>query len=96
MRCAAVVFGSYVVFGISAFGAALFTVPILSHFLPLDFVLMRAPRLPGLHVRADIRFREQLPLIGGGTGYLSDHNAVELRVSWAACGTEHGTSDQLG
>ena len=37
---AAVVVGSaYVVFGISAFGAALFTVPILSHFLPLDFVL---------------------------------------------------------
>lgn len=36
---AAVVFGSYVIFGISAFGAALFTVPILSHFLPLDFVL---------------------------------------------------------
>jgi uncharacterized membrane protein YfcA len=36
---ATVVFGSYVVFGISAFGAALFTVPILSHFLPLDYVL---------------------------------------------------------
>ena len=36
---AAVVFGAYVVFGISAFGAALFVVPILSHFLPLDFVL---------------------------------------------------------
>jgi uncharacterized membrane protein YfcA len=36
---AAVVFGSYIVFGISAFGAALFTVPILSHFLPLAFVL---------------------------------------------------------
>ena len=36
---AAVVFGAYVIFGISAFGAALFVVPILSHFLPLDFVL---------------------------------------------------------
>lgn len=36
---AAVMFGSYVVFGITAFGAAMFTVPILSHFLPLDFVL---------------------------------------------------------
>jgi len=36
---AAVVFGAYVVFGISAFGAAMFTVPILSHLLPLDFVL---------------------------------------------------------
>ena len=36
---AAVVGGAYVIFGILAFGAALFTVPILSHFLPLDFVL---------------------------------------------------------
>jgi uncharacterized membrane protein YfcA len=36
---ATVVFGSYVVFGISAFGASLFTVPILSHFMPLEFVL---------------------------------------------------------
>ncbi len=36
---AAVVAGAYVVFGITAFGAALFTVPILSHLLPLDFVL---------------------------------------------------------
>jgi len=36
---AAVMFGAYVVFGITAFGAAMFTVPILSHFLPLDFVL---------------------------------------------------------
>jgi uncharacterized membrane protein YfcA len=36
---AAVVAGAYVIFGISAFGAALFTVPVLSHFFPLDFVL---------------------------------------------------------
>jgi len=36
---AAVVFGAYVVFGISAFGAALFTVPLLTHLFPLEFVL---------------------------------------------------------
>lgn len=36
---AVVVAAAYVVFGISAFGAAMFTVPILSHLLPLDFVL---------------------------------------------------------
>ena len=36
---ALVVAGAYMIFGISAFGAALFTVPILSHFFPLDFVL---------------------------------------------------------
>jgi uncharacterized protein len=33
-----VVFG-YIIFGISAFGAALITVPVLSHLFPLDFVL---------------------------------------------------------
>jgi endonuclease/exonuclease/phosphatase family metal-dependent hydrolase len=64
--------------------------------LALDFVLMRAPRLPDFQVRADLRFHEQLPLIGGGTGYLSDHCAVELRLSWAARGSEGGTIDQLG
>lgn len=36
---AATVGAAYVAFGISTFGAALFTVPILSHFFPLDFVL---------------------------------------------------------
>lgn len=36
---AVVVFGAYIIFGVTAFGAALFTVPILSHFLPLAFVL---------------------------------------------------------
>lgn len=36
---AAVFTAAYIIFGISAFGAALFTVPVLTHFLPLDFVL---------------------------------------------------------
>jgi uncharacterized protein len=37
---AALVVGvAYIIFGISAFGAALVTVPVLSHFFPLDFVL---------------------------------------------------------
>jgi uncharacterized membrane protein YfcA len=36
---ALVVAGAFVVFGISAFGAALITVPVLSHFYPLAFVL---------------------------------------------------------
>ena len=36
---AAIVFGGYVVFGITAFGAALFTVPLLTHLFPLEFVL---------------------------------------------------------
>ncbi|MEO7726341.1 MAG: sulfite exporter TauE/SafE family protein [Burkholderiales bacterium] len=36
---ALVVTAAYVIFGISAFGAALFTVPALSYLYPLDFVL---------------------------------------------------------
>ena len=36
---ASAVAAGYVIFGISAFGAALFTVPILAHFFPLEFVL---------------------------------------------------------
>lgn len=39
VACAAIVGGAYVIFGITAFGAAMFTVPALSFFFPLDFVL---------------------------------------------------------
>jgi endonuclease/exonuclease/phosphatase family metal-dependent hydrolase len=56
--------------------------------LPFDFVLTRPPRLPGLQAQVDLRFRERLPLIGGGAGFLSDHYAVELRLSWPAPGSE--------
>lgn len=37
--CAAIVAVSYVIFGITTFGAAMFTVPALSFFFPLEFVL---------------------------------------------------------
>ena len=39
MIAAAVTFGAYVIFGVTAFGAALFTTSVLSHFFPLEFVL---------------------------------------------------------
>jgi uncharacterized membrane protein YfcA len=39
IAAAAIVAAAYVIFGISAFGAALFTVPALSFFWHLDFVL---------------------------------------------------------
>lgn len=39
---AAGVGAAYVIFGITAFGAALFTVPLLSQFFPLEFVLPMA------------------------------------------------------
>lgn len=37
--CAVIVGAAYVIFGITAFGAAMFTVPALSYFFPLDYVL---------------------------------------------------------
>lgn len=39
IAAAGVVCAAYVIFGISTFGASLFTVPLLTHLLPLDFVL---------------------------------------------------------
>lgn len=39
VACAAIIFAAYVIFGITAFGAAMFTVPALSYFFPLGFVL---------------------------------------------------------
>lgn len=50
--------------------------------LPIDFALLRAPDLPGITVQSDLCFREKVPFIGGGAGFLSDHCGVELRVSW--------------
>ena len=37
--CAVIILGAYVIFGITTFGAAMFTVPALSYFFPLNFVL---------------------------------------------------------
>ncbi|MDB5810948.1 MAG: permease [Betaproteobacteria bacterium] len=39
LASALIVSAAYIIFGISAFGAALFTVPALSYLYPLDFVL---------------------------------------------------------
>lgn len=52
--------------------------------LPIDFTLLRLPPLPALRVTSDLRYREQASFEGGGSGYLSDHFGVEVRVSWAA------------
>jgi endonuclease/exonuclease/phosphatase family metal-dependent hydrolase len=60
--------------------------------LALDFALIRAPPLPNFQVQADLRFSERRPMLGGGTDYLSDHYAVELRLSWAGCGSESTTT----
>ncbi|HVO42073.1 MAG TPA: endonuclease/exonuclease/phosphatase family protein [Aggregatilineales bacterium] len=50
--------------------------------VPIDFVLYRAPALPGFRASSQIVFQDRVPLVGGGDGYLSDHRAVELRLTW--------------
>ncbi|MBI1965710.1 MAG: sulfite exporter TauE/SafE family protein [Betaproteobacteria bacterium] len=70
---AAVVAAAYVVFGISAFGAALFTVPVLSHFLPLDFVL---PMCTLLDVSAALAL---------GVRFSRESDKSELKLMVPAC-----------
>ena len=57
---AATVAAGYLVFAITGFGAALLTVPMLSHFLPLTFVLPLAVLLDvGASLVMGIRFHRQ-------------------------------------
>lgn len=77
---AAAVAGSYVIFGISAFGAALFTIPVLSHFFPLDFVLPMAAlldvsaalalgtRFSRAADKAELKWLAPFSLVGAGLG----------------------------
>jgi uncharacterized protein len=62
---AGAVTAGYLVFAITGFGAALITVPLLSHFLPLTFVLplsvlldVGASLLVGVRFRREARWRE--------------------------------------
>lgn len=50
--------------------------------LPLDWLLMRGPALPGLHAAADLCFSTPVSLVSGGSGFLSDHIGVELVLTW--------------
>ncbi len=77
---AAVVFAAYVVFGISAFGAALFTVPILSHVLPLEFVL---PTCVLLDVSAAIA-------VGGRISREADWSELRWMIPFAVIGAIAG------
>ena len=51
--------------------------------LPIDFALVRAPKLAGLRIESELRFTEQV-LVNGRTRFLSDHMGVELRMEWDA------------
>lgn len=50
--------------------------------MPIDYALIRAPKLPNLHVSSQLRFKDKVTLIGGGDAYLSDHVGVELHLTW--------------
>ena len=52
--------------------------------LPIDFAFVRAPKLPGLAIDANLQLGEKIALVGGRPDYLSDHLGVELRISWDA------------
>jgi len=49
---------------------------------PIDFALVRLPRLAGVAVHSDICFDQMVPLPGGARAFLSDHYGIELRISW--------------
>jgi len=70
---AAGVAAAYVIFGITAFGAALFTVPLLSQFFPLDFVL---PMSVLLDVSAALAL---------GTRFSREADKSELKIMVPAC-----------
>lgn len=50
--------------------------------LPLDWLLVRAPALPGLQMRSELCFAEPVPLPGGARGFLSDHIGITLDLTW--------------
>ena len=50
--------------------------------VPMDFTFFRTPQRPGLRVESDLRFTEKMPLNKRQNIYFSDHNAVELRLTW--------------
>ena len=50
--------------------------------MPIDFALVRLPQLPGLAVHSELCFTKRRPFVGGRQGYLSDHFALELRITW--------------
>lgn len=65
-----IVFGAYVVFGISGFGSTLIAIPLLAHLFPLKFAVPFFVILDcvgafnmGLRLRADVMRRELLLLI---------------------------------
>jgi endonuclease/exonuclease/phosphatase (EEP) superfamily protein YafD len=49
--------------------------------LPIDFVFMRVPASLSLQITGDLRFSSKLALTHKHQDYLSDHNAIEVRLT---------------
>lgn len=65
-----IVLGAYVIFAITGFGSTLIAVPLLAHFLPLQFVIPLVLLLDGvacvrqgLRLRGDLARRELAPML---------------------------------
>lgn len=50
--------------------------------LPLDFIFLRVPTGLTVKTQTALRFDEQVPYVGGGVGYVSDHLGVQVTVRW--------------
>jgi endonuclease/exonuclease/phosphatase family metal-dependent hydrolase len=48
----------------------------------LDYVLVRAPRLPGLEIESNLCFEEKVQLSSRRQGYLSDHFGIQIEIRW--------------
>lgn len=52
--------------------------------LPIDFVFVRAPALPGFSVESKLVFNEKVELLDRRIDYLSDHLAIQTTLHWQA------------
>ena len=50
--------------------------------LPIDFVFVRAPQLPGFHIESQLAFSDKVELMDRRLGYLSDHLAIHTKLHW--------------
>lgn len=56
-----------------------------SHYaLPIDFVFVRQPRLPGFHIESQLAFSDKVELLDNRLAYLSDHLAIHTTLHWDA------------
>ncbi|MEX1018405.1 MAG: endonuclease/exonuclease/phosphatase family protein [Litorilinea sp.] len=59
--------------------------------LPIDFVFVRAPKLPGFHIESQLAFSDKVELMDSRQGYLSDHLAIHTTLHWDRPHIEHDT-----